>query len=59
VRTAADTGPVRVEHQGAPARGWVVDLRGRPLMPFEGDVELRPWQIATLHLVEPASAHRS
>ena len=31
-------------------RGWVVDLRGRPEAPFEERVELRPWQIATLHL---------
>ena len=29
-------------------RGWVVDLRGRPLGPFEERVELGPWQIATL-----------
>jgi alpha-mannosidase len=29
--------------------GWVVDLRGRPLEPFEATVDLGPWQIATLH----------
>jgi hypothetical protein len=28
--------------------GWLVDLRGRPLMPFDGSVELRPHGIATL-----------
>jgi hypothetical protein len=50
VRTAADPGPVEIEHDGAPARGWVVDLRGRPVAPFEGRVELRPWEIATFHL---------
>jgi len=29
-------------------RGWVVDLRGRPIAPFEETVELAPAQIATL-----------
>jgi alpha-mannosidase len=28
--------------------GWLVDLRGRPVAPFEGTVELAPWRIATL-----------
>jgi alpha-mannosidase len=27
--------------------GWLVDLRGRPLEPFEGSFALRPWGIAT------------
>ena len=31
-------------------RGWRVDLRGRPVEPFEGAVELAPHQIATLQL---------
>jgi mannosylglycerate hydrolase len=31
-------------------RGWLVDLRGRPLSPVEGRVPLAPWRIATLHL---------
>ncbi|MET0912601.1 MAG: hypothetical protein ABWZ68_04815, partial [Acidimicrobiales bacterium] len=31
-------------------RGWRVDLRGRPVEPFEGTVELAPHQIATLQL---------
>ena len=35
-RTATDTGPVTIEHDGAPARGWVIDLAGRPVAPFEG-----------------------
>ncbi|HEX2701494.1 MAG TPA: glycoside hydrolase family 38 C-terminal domain-containing protein [Acidimicrobiales bacterium] len=30
--------------------GWVVDLRGRPLAPFDGSVQLDPWAFATLHL---------
>ena len=30
--------------------GWLVDLRGRPLVPFEGRFELRPHGIATLRL---------
>ncbi len=28
--------------------GWSVDLRGRPLLPFEGELTLRPQQFATL-----------
>jgi alpha-mannosidase len=31
-------------------KGWVVDLRGRPLEPFEGRLDLPPWRIATLRL---------
>jgi alpha-mannosidase len=31
-------------------RGWLLDLRGRPLAPFEGRFELAPWQIATAAL---------
>jgi len=54
-RTAADPGPVTVEHEGAPARGWVIDLRGNRLAPFDGSVDLRPWEICTLLLHEPAS----
>jgi mannosylglycerate hydrolase len=27
--------------------GWLVDLRGRPLEPFDGSFPLRPWAIAT------------
>jgi alpha-mannosidase len=52
-RTDPEPGPVRVEHEGAPARGWVVDLRGRPVAPFEGTVDLTPWQICTLQLTSP------
>ena len=44
-RTGIDTGPVTIEHDGAPARGWVIDLAGRPVAPFEGEIELRPWQV--------------
>jgi alpha-mannosidase len=32
--------------------GWTVDLRGRPLDPFEGTLALSPHQIATLHLTD-------
>jgi alpha-mannosidase len=49
-RTAADTGPVTVEHEGAPARGWVVDLRGARVAEFDGSVDLRPWELCTLRL---------
>jgi alpha-mannosidase len=44
-----------VEQDGAPATGWAVDLAGRPLQRFEGGVELRPWEIATLRLDGAAS----
>ena len=40
--TAAPT-TVRVDGR----QGWLVDLRGRPLAPFEGSFDLAPWQIAT------------
>jgi alpha-mannosidase len=30
--------------------GWLLDLRGRPLRPFEASFELGPWQIATAAL---------
>jgi mannosylglycerate hydrolase len=30
--------------------GWLVDLRGRPLAPFDGGFPLGPWQIATARL---------
>lgn len=33
--------------------GWVVDLRGRTIAPFEGSVDLGPWEIATLRLTNP------
>ena len=49
-RTAADAGPVTLEHEGVPGRGFVVDLRGRPVSSFEGEVQLRPFEIATLRL---------
>ncbi|MFP3902487.1 MAG: glycoside hydrolase family 38 C-terminal domain-containing protein [Acidimicrobiia bacterium] len=41
-----ETATVSVEGR----RGWLVDLRGRPLEPFEGSFELRPWGIATASL---------
>jgi len=49
-RSASDTGPVTIEHESVPARGFVVDLRGRPVVGFEGSVELRPFEIASLRL---------
>jgi hypothetical protein len=39
-----------IEREGAPASGWTVDLVGRPQARFEGGIELRPWEIATLRL---------
>ena len=45
--TPAET-EVRIEGR----RGWLVDLRGRPVEPFDGRFRLRPWAIATAHLAE-------
>jgi mannosylglycerate hydrolase len=33
--------------------GWLVDLRGRPVAPFDGSFELGPWAIATARLSGP------
>jgi mannosylglycerate hydrolase len=33
-------------------RGWLVDLRGRPVEPFEGQFTLEPWRIATAVLAD-------
>ena len=30
--------------------GWVVDLRGRPIRPFENETELGPWEIVTIRM---------
>jgi hypothetical protein len=48
--TAAHTATVTLEHEGVAARGFVVDLRGTPISSFEGGLELRPFEIATLQL---------
>ena len=45
--TAAET---VVEVDGR--QGWLVDLRGRPLEPFDGSFALRAWAIATARLTE-------
>jgi alpha-mannosidase len=49
-RTAGDVGPVAIDLDGAPARGFVVDLRGRPVAPFEREVTMRPSQLLTVRL---------
>jgi len=41
---------VHVGRSGVAARGEVVDLRGRRVGAFDGELELRPWGIATLRL---------
>jgi len=51
-----DASTAVVEHDGAPATGWTVDLVGRPLQRFEGRVELRPCEIATLRLDDGATS---
>jgi mannosylglycerate hydrolase len=50
VRAAADAGVATIGWNGAPARGWLVDLTGRPLAEFDGRVTLAPWEIATVRL---------
>ena len=40
----------RVEVDGSPAHGQVVDLAGRDVAPFAESVPLRPWEIVTLRL---------
>jgi alpha-mannosidase len=50
-----DASSAAIELEGAPATGWTVDLVGRPRARFEGDVELRPWEIGTLRLDAPAT----
>ena len=49
-RTEPAEGTVTIEHDGAPARGYVVDLRGRPADRFEHEITMRPWEITTLQL---------
>ena len=51
-RTAPGTGPATLEYEGVPARGFKVDLRGRPIAAFEGELELRSFEIATLRLTD-------
>ena len=41
---------VGIRRHGAPARGWLVDLTGRPLGEIDGGLTLAPWQIATVRL---------
>jgi len=41
---------VTVERDAAPASGWIVNLRGAPIEPFAGELELPRGRIATLRL---------
>jgi alpha-mannosidase len=41
---------VEIERDETPARGWLVDLRGRPVERFEGSFALRAAGIATVRL---------
>jgi len=45
-------GPVLAGARGCCGAGFVIDLRGQPVAPFEGTVELRPFEIATLQLAD-------
>jgi hypothetical protein len=49
-----DPATVSLARDDTPATGWTIDLVGRPQARFEGAFELRPWQIATLHLDDTA-----
>ncbi len=40
----------RIELDGAPATGWVMDLVGRPVEQFQAELDLGPSRIATLRL---------
>jgi FtsP/CotA-like multicopper oxidase with cupredoxin domain len=42
----ADTTTVTIDGR----RGWLVDLRGRPIEPFDEQFTLQPWRIATVVL---------
>jgi mannosylglycerate hydrolase len=33
-------------------RGWLIDLRGRPVAPVDGSFDLGPWKIATIALTD-------
>lgn len=46
VNPTADATSVRLPGR----QGWLVDLRGRPIEPFEESFDLRPWGFATLAL---------
>ena len=46
----AHTALVEIDLDETPARGWLVDLRGRPQTRFEANFELRAAGIATLRL---------
>jgi hypothetical protein len=41
---------VAIRADGAPVRGWTIDLRGRPIERFEGDFALRRGGIATVRV---------
>jgi hypothetical protein len=49
-RASDDAGAVGISLGGVPARGWLVDLRGRPVEPFEGTMEIGAWEIATVRI---------
>jgi mannosylglycerate hydrolase len=49
-----DAATAAIERDGSPATGWTVDLVGRPQARFEGELGMRPWEIATLRLDDPA-----
>jgi hypothetical protein len=48
---SAEPASARVRLDDEPARGDAVDLLGAVLAPFDGELELGPWAIATLRLL--------
>jgi hypothetical protein len=61
LRAAATPGTAVLGHglDGTPAEGWTVDLRGRPLAPVRGRLDLGPWELATVRLAPDAEPARS
>ena len=51
LNASPDPTTATVDIADGPASGWIVDLIGRPRQPFDGAVDLGPWEIATLRLV--------
>jgi hypothetical protein len=43
----------RLDWRDAPLSGWTINLRGRPLQPFDGAVDLGPHQVLTVRAEAP------
>lgn len=54
VRLATTPGVLEVDLDGRRATGDVVDIHGATLAPFPGAVALRPFEIVTVRVEDPA-----